>query len=127
MPEYFVSLVKQYGNLLSTKQAKEVILEISEGLELTLPNDTAKILFGYAPDYIIRNKPRFLLSRRQNNHNYNHTTLLSRLKIEQSLTDNTEVENRLKAYFAAIKIVVGNKKYAGIYSVLPGELKIIAT
>ncbi len=126
IPEHFTALVKQLANLVSLEQAEILTKNISECLELTLPTDSSKILFGYAPSYLTVQKRRFYNIRRAQPNNYRHTILLQRLMAEQGLTDDTEAENRIAAYFKAISIVVGNKKYQTIYSILPYELRHLA-
>lgn len=126
IPEHFIALVKQLANLVNFEQAEILTKSISECLELTLPSDSSKIFFGYAPTYLGIKKRRFYSNRKAGSREYRHPILLQRLKIEQGLTDDVEVENRVAAYFSAVKIVVGDKKYQTIYSILPNELKRLA-
>ena len=107
MPEHFVALIKQYANLNNNDQARRVAEEISEGLQLTLSEDQSKLFFVYAPDYL------------------EHMALIQRIKIMQNLTDDVEAENRLRAYFTAIKIVSSDKSFRNISSVLPAKLKSV--
>lgn len=123
IPDYFVALVKQYANLVSSQEAELVTRQISKSLQLTLDQDSSKILFGYAPSYLNIERPIFFSHLRAKTVKYNHSTLISRIQKEQSLTDILEANNRLKAYFLAIKVVMGDKRYSSMLSVLPSELQ----
>ncbi len=123
IPDYFVALVKQYANLVSNQEAELVIKQISKSLQLTLDQDSSKILFGYAPNYLNIQKPIFFSHLKSKTTKYSHRTLISRIQTEQSLTDKIEANNRLKAYFLAIKVVVGEKRFYSIYAILPSELQ----
>ncbi len=125
IPDYFIALVKQYGNLVSSEEAELVIKQISKSLQLTLDQDSSKILFGYAPSYLKIERPLFFSHLRAKTIKYNHSTLISRIQKEQSLTDKIEANNRLRAYFMAIKVVLGDKRYNSMFSVLPSELKAL--
>jgi len=123
MPEHFIALVKQYANLSNNNQARRVAEEISEGLQLSLSEDQCKLFFVYAPSYLEPHKTRFYSKMFDWNKAYLHTTLIERIKILQNLTDDSEAENRIKAYFMAIKIVSNDKTFKDIYHILPAKLK----
>ena len=125
MPEHFVALIKQYANLNNNDQARRVAEEISEGLQLTLSEDQSKLFFVYAPDYLEPKKSRFYSKMFDWNRPYQHMALIQRIKIMQNLTEDIEAENRLRAYFTAIKIVSSDKSFRNISSVLPAKLKSV--
>jgi len=126
MPEHFLALIKQYANLSSNSEAERIALQLSEALQLTLSEDSKKLFFTYAPDYLLPKKPRFFTKVFDWNKSYQHETLIERLQLLQHLNDKVEAENRLRAYFTAVRIVSGKKAYYKIFSILPPELQTIA-
>lgn len=126
MPEHFLALIKQYANLNSNTEAERVASQISDAIEVTLQEDRRKLFFNYAPDYLVPKKARLYSRVFDWNRSYRHATLIQRLVVTQSLSDEREAENRLNAYFTALKIVSGPKNFQRIYSILPPELQSIA-
>ena len=126
IPEHFSALIKQRANLISIEAAEFAIRDISEGLTLTLCEDASKIFFGYAPKYLAASrlpKQRFYTRRARQDQIYNHATLIARLIATQGLTSTIEVENRLRAYFASVRIVMDEQKFTASAKILPLELQ----
>jgi len=123
IPEHFTALIKQYANLTNNDQAVRLVIEISEGLEVTLSEDSRKLFFAYSPKYLQPRQSKFYDRMFLWNKHYKHKILLQRLQLLQNLTDAAEAESRIKAYFKAIKIVSSKKTYANIVHILPPELQ----
>lgn len=126
-PEHFLALIKQRANLQSIQQAQRLTANINEALELTLQEDRRKLYFGYAPTYLRPRKTRLFSRALEWNKQYRHATLIERLMITQNLSDTTEAENYLRAYFSTVSIVCGTKNFAKIYSILPTELQSLTS
>lgn len=126
-PEHFLALIKQEANLQSLAQAQRLTLNINEALEVTLQEDRKKLYFGYAPEYLTPRKTRLFTRALEWNKHYRHVTLIERLMLTQNLSDTTEAESYLKAYFSTMRIVSGPKTFQKIYSILPRELQSLAS
>lgn len=125
MPEYFIALVKQFGNLYSTQEAENVVKDLASSLLLNLNEDQSKLFLAYTPQYLHLKPNIFKETIRKSKREYQHAAFMERIKIIEGLTDTEEVSNRLKAFFKAIKIVSDKKQYSNLYSVMPQDIKQI--
>ncbi|MDQ5943479.1 MAG: hypothetical protein QG675_247 [Patescibacteria group bacterium] len=122
VPEYFVALVKQYANLANNQQSLRAVTNISDSLHRCLDDKSRRWFFYIAPDYLSVRGKMFLTSLKSKNRTYQHSILMDRLRLQQNLTDDTEVENLLSAYLKAVAIVVGPKNTKKLQSALPAEI-----
>lgn len=125
MPEYFIALVKQIGNFASNDEANIVVQNITKGLFFTLTDDQKKLFFTYTPKYISVKSNIFYELVKPNNHIYRHQILIDRIMKSQNLTDESEVNHCIKAYFSALAVVVDDKTYQHILTILPEEIKYL--
>lgn len=122
VPEYFVALVKQYANLANNQQSLRAVTNISDSLYRCLDDKSRRWFFYIAPDYLNVRGKMFLTSLKSKNRTYQHNILMDRLRLQQNLTDDTEVENLLSAYLKAVAIVVGPNNTKKLQSILPAEI-----
>lgn len=122
MPDYFLALMKQYGNLRSADEAGRVAQVISDALEASLSETTAKQVFDIMPRYLRPQGQRFYARLFDWQPKYQHTTMLSRVELSLNLTDPVEVNSYLSAYFSSIKTLLDHDDQLRLSSLLPDEL-----
>ncbi len=125
MPEYFIALVKQFGNLTSSEEAERVAKDISSCLYMTLTDDQNKLFLAYTPQYLHIKPNIFRETIKRTKREYRHRAFLDRLSMLEGLTDENEVNNRVKAYFEAVAVVTGERQYQNLLSILPKNILAI--
>ena len=122
MPDYFLALMKQYGNLRSAEEASRVAQVISDALESTLDDKTAKQLFEIMPRYLRPQGQKFYSRLFDWQPKYQHSTLVSRVELSLNLTDVSEVTTYFSAYFSSVKTLLDQSDQLKLSSLLPNDL-----
>ncbi len=125
IPDYFLALVKQGANYVSNDEAERAIRAVTSMLDTTIEPARAKRLFSFLPSYLQPSKNKFFVKLTNWQPRYRHQTALERLKLNLQLTDHTEVENLLQAYFKAVKVVLEPRQRVSLARILPPELNHI--
>lgn len=122
MPDYFLALMKQYGNLRSADEASRVTQVISDALESSLDDKTSKRLFEVMPRYLQPQGQKFYSRLFDWQPKYRHATLMSRVEMSLNLTDPAEVNSYLIAYFSSVKTLLDQDDQLKLSSILPPDL-----
>lgn len=125
IPDYFLALVKQYGNLVSNDEAVRVTKAITAALDGTLEPARSRYLFTILPSYLKPSQQKFFVRLTTWQNGYKHATIIEHLSLRLQLTDRIEAVNILNAYFKAVKTVIEPGDKIKLARVLPAELNQI--
>lgn len=122
MSEYFLILLKQYGNLRSEAEAKRVAQAVTDALDVYLPKAKSRQFFnnfprGVRPSQLHFYDKLFGLHTAMREHDF-----MKRISLQLALTDSSEINHLVDAYFRVVKDLVSDVQAKRISQALPPVL-----
>ena len=122
IPDYFLALMKQYGNLMSNQEAKYLVNNLSSSLYMNLDELSRKHIFDSLPAYLKPKKQLFGHRLHDNEAKFDIQRFIRQAMITSGLTDENELAAALRAYFKTIKVLSDRDHTQVIADNLPAGL-----
>lgn len=122
IPDYFIALMKQYGNLVSDQDANNLVTSLSSALYMNLDEASRKQVFEIIPAYLKPKKQLFGRRLHDEEAEFDIARFVRHAMVTSSMTDENELSAALRAYFKTIKILSDREHNQALADSLPASL-----